>query len=227
MLTDYFLFTEEELKKAKSRQPLPCKCESCGKTFHKPKNQILSIIKRKRNEHIYCSRSCKCSKTLHSDTIYCNVKCDQCGKEIMRTEAWIKKVKHNFCSRSCAAKYQNAHKTSGYRRSKLEMYLEAKLAELYLDLEILYNDRQTLGNGLELDIYIPSRKLAFELNGPFHYIAAFGQGKLDKIQNNDSLKLQKCLELDIDLCVIDVSQQKYFTEKSSQKYLDIIKQFLK
>jgi len=144
----------------------------------------------------------------------------------MRTEAWIKKVKHNFCSRSCAAKYQNAHKTSGYRRSKLEMYLEAKLAELYLDLEILYNDRQTLGNGLELDIYIPSLKLAFELNGPFHYIPAFGKEKLDKIQNNDYLKLQKCQELGINVCVIDVSKEKPFTEKRGQKFLDIIKQFL-
>ena len=225
MLSEYYLFSEDEFNNAKSRQLLPCKCVTCGKKFYRQKHWFFRYIKRGQTV-IYCSL--KCTMTMKSRLApKTTISCEQCGKEFDRNISQIKKTKHNFCSRSCAAKYYNAHKTTGYRRSKLEMYLEAKLAELYLDLEILYNDRQTLGNGLELDIYIPSRKLAFELNGPFHYIAAFGQGKLDKIQNNDSLKLQKCLELDIDLCVIDVSQQKYFTEKSSQKYLDIIKQFLK
>ncbi len=221
MLIEDFLFTEDELKTAKSRQLLPCKCHSCGKVFYKPKNWLLSTIKAKL-KHVYCSIAC-CGTTKNTKI---NTNCEYCGKEISKNEAWFKITKHHFCSQSCAAKYRNAHKTSGFRRSKLEIYLESRLTELYPDLEILYNDRQTLGNGLELDIYVPSKKMAFELNGIFHIIPVFGQEKLDIIQDNDSLKLQKCQELNIILCVIDVSREKGFTEKRGQKYLDIIKNFI-
>jgi hypothetical protein len=220
MLNEDFLFTEEELKNAKSQDLLPCKCNFCGKTFYRYKRDILTNIKLKR-KHIFCSHKCSSSNI----TTYF-LKCEQCGKEIIRTESWSKKSKHHFCSHSCAVKYQNTNKTTGFRRSKLEIYLENRLTELYPNLEIIYNDRNTLGNGLEIDIYIPSLKLAFELNGPFHYIPAFGQEKLDNIKNNDSLKLQKCQELDINVCVIDVSKEKGFTEKRGNKYLNIIKQFL-
>ncbi|HQK63057.1 MAG TPA: hypothetical protein PLV67_05690 [Methanofastidiosum sp.] len=220
MLIENFLFTEEKFKNAKSRDLLPCKCKSCDKIFYRAKNEILTHIKHKF-KYIFCSSNC--SKTYIEKT---DIKCEQCGKEItIRKKSWIKRSKHHFCSQSCAAKYHNAHKTSGFRRSKLEKYLEAKLTELYPDIEILYNDRNTL-DGLELDIYIPSLKLAFELNGVFHIIPVFGKEKLENTQNNDYLKLQKCQELNIVLCVIDISKEKRFTEKCGQKYLDIIKQVL-
>lgn len=219
MLNEQFLFTEEELKNAKSLDMLPCKCNFCQKVFYRTKSQIIRNIKGKHN--IFCSNKCNPygPKGIHIMT------CEQCSKEIIKTNNQFKRVEHHFCSQSCAAKYQNVHKTKGFRRSKLEIYLEAKLTELFPNLKILYNDRNILG-GLELDIYIPSLKLAFELNGPFHYIPAFGQEKLEKIQDNDSLKLQKCQELGINVCVIDVAKEKSFTEKRGQKYLDIIKQFL-
>ena len=70
--------------------------------------------------------------------------------------------------------------------------------------------------------YLPKLNLAFELNGIFHYEPIFGESKLDRIQNNDNRKFQACLENGIELCIIDTSSQKYFKEKSSQKYLDII-----
>jgi hypothetical protein len=147
-------------------------------------------------------------------------------KKIERPDYHIKKTKNNFCSHSCSIKFQNAHKTSGYRRSKLEIYLETKLYEMFPNLEIVYNDRKTLPSSLELDIYVPSLKLAFELNGIFHYIPAFGEEKFDKIQYNDYRKLKECQDLNINLCVIDISHQKRFTEKSSEKYLEIIKSFI-
>lgn len=80
---------------------------------------------------------------------------------------------------------------------------------------------------MSLDIYIPSLKLAFELNGIFHYKPIFGNDKLTKTQNNDNKKLQACLEQNIELCVIDVSSQKYFKQNTSQKYLDIIIDIIK
>ena len=60
------------------------------------------------------------------------------------------------------------------------------------------------------------------LNGIFHYEPIYGQDKLSQIQNNDNRKFQACIENGIELCIIDSSQQKYFKEQSSLKYLNII-----
>jgi len=44
---------------------------------------------------------------------------------------------------------------------------------LYPDLVIHFNKKDAINS--ELDIYIPSLKLAFELNGIFHYEPIFGK----------------------------------------------------
>jgi len=81
---------------------------------------------------------------------------------------------------------------------------------------------------LFVNIYIPSLQLAFELNGIFHYEPIFGKtkneknDKLNKIKDHDKGKFKSCIEKEISLCIIDTSLQKHFTEKSSQKYLDIV-----
>ena len=59
-------------------------------------------------------------------------------------------------------------------------------------------------------------------NGIFHYEPIYGLEKLQSIQNNDTRKFQACLERGIELCIIDSSSQKIFSEKSSRKYLEII-----
>jgi hypothetical protein len=65
-------------------------------------------------------------------------------------------------------------------------------------------------------------KLAFELNGIFHYESIYGEAKLHQIQNNDKRKFQACLERGIELCIIDSSNLKYFKESNAKPYLDII-----
>lgn len=129
-----------------------------------------------------------------------------------------------FCSRSCAATYNNKYKKHGTRRSKLEQWLEEKLTVLYPNLEIVYNDKQIIKS--ELDIYVPKLKLAFELNGIFHYEPIFGETKLSQIKNNDNRKFQACLENNIELCIIDASSMKYFKPKKATEFLLIIKNII-
>jgi len=225
MNNEQFLFSEWEFDEAGSRDKLPIKCAACDKTYNLPKNQIQTKIKEGYKQ-IFCSYKCSIDYRNQNTTSQI-VKCSQCGKEIKKANSQISKSGNNFCSRSCAAKYNSTHKTSGYRRSKLELHLQNVLEEKYLNLNIEYNDRKTL-DGLELDIYIPSLNLAFELNGIFHYQPVFGKSdeerdsKFQNILDKDARKHQLCQEKNINLCIIDVSSQKKFTVKSSQKYVDAI-----
>lgn len=59
-------------------------CPICNKEFHAQRKKI-----------IYCSPQCG----LEARTTRTIVHCDLCGKEIVRTQAVIKKNKHNFCSK--------------------------------------------------------------------------------------------------------------------------------
>lgn len=148
------------------------------------------------------------------------VVCYTCGKVFHKQRHRIKDGKPDFCSNSCAATYKNCHKNHGTRRSKLEDWLEDQLLKLFPELEIHFNRKDAIN--AELDVYIPSLKLAFELNGVFHYEPIYGAEKLASIQNNDNRKFQACLEKGIELAFINCSEQTKFKESSSQIYLDII-----
>jgi len=106
----------------------------------------------------------------------------------------------------------------------LERWLEDRLTLIYPDLEFHFNRKEAIES--ELDIYIPSLKLAFELNGIFHYEPIHGNDKLDKIHANDHRKMLACAERDIELCVIDASSLKYFKEKRVMPYLEGIQNII-
>jgi ssDNA-binding Zn-finger/Zn-ribbon topoisomerase 1 len=204
------------LRSLKYKDRVEIACSVCGKPFITTKVRIMHSF-WKDASYIVCSRKCGDSKQYTSITLPCG----QCGKSTTRTLKEFKKSKSGFifCSRSCNAIYGNSHKTTGIRRSKLEVYLEEQLSKLY-SFEFHFNRKDTIN--AELDIYIPSLKLAFELNGIFHYESIFGDKKLSQTQNNDNRKFQACLEQGIELCIIDTSGQSYFKVSTSQKYLDII-----
>jgi hypothetical protein len=209
------LYTENEFLKAKHNDKLPCQCQTCNKTFFIFKRVIIDSLNNRNGNCNYCSQKCNTSRRTRQ-----KVNCTNCGNVFEKTNSELKKSKNHFCSSSCAATYNNTHKTTGNRRSKLEKYLEIELNNQYPDLQILFNNKTIIDS--ELDIYIPLLKLAFELNGIFHYEPICGQEKLQQIQNNDNRKFQACLEQGIELCIIDTSQQKYFKEQTSKKYLNII-----
>ena len=211
------LYTEEEFKTTKDRSLLPLKCEHCGKTFHKMKNRIKVALSGKDEfKAQFCSNYCNGQNKITVQIL----SCEQCGKSFQRNQAEINKSKHHFCSQSCAAKYSNSHKQTGTRRSKLEVWLESQLTSLYPKYEFHFNRTNTIN--AELDIYIPELKLAFELNGIFHYEPIYGQNKLDKMQTNDHRKMLACAERGIELCVIDNSKFTHFKPQGAKKYLNII-----
>jgi len=211
------LYTQEEFDNAKGCDKLPCKCKYCKETFFRYKYIIKAALNPKNKQtNDYCSRNCQYQSQFKHETI----RCDNCNIEIKKLISTTKRHKNHFCSHSCSTKYFNAHKTTGIRRSKLEIWLESQLTFLYPSLEIHYNKKDAIGS--ELDIYVPSLKIAFELNGIFHYEPIYGNNKLDQIKNNDSRKYKSCIDLNISLCIIDSSQLKYFKEKNCKKYLDII-----
>lgn len=191
--------------KPKRRRRIERICDNCYKSY----DTIPSI--KSRFCCIECSRSFTKPKKIF--------KCRQCNKEILLDNYEIKDRK--FCSQSCSTTHRNINAPFSCNRSKLEIWLEDKLKQLYPKLDIKYNDKYVV-NPLELDIYIPSLYLAFELNGIFHYEPIFGKQRLERQQNNDNNKFQKCIGKLISLCIIDTSSQKRFNDKSNQKFLNII-----
>jgi hypothetical protein len=182
-------------------------CPECKNLFHRMKNVIQSKFGKSKNQQfLYCSHACsaKASITL------CKVNCLQCNKLFDKLPNAIRKFPNNFCTNSCAATYNNVHKTTGVRRSKLESWIESRLTKCYPNLEIQFNCKKAITS--ELDIYLPTLQLAFELNGIFHYEPIFGIEKLSSIQRNDTKKIKACLERHIELIIIDNSEMTYFRE---------------
>lgn len=135
------------------------------------------------------------------------------------TELSLKEHAH-FCSRSCSAQYNNRRKKFGAtRRSKAEDYLCKLLRRDFPHLTLVQNDRSLLPSGLEIDIFIPSLKLAIELNGPMHYYPLFGESKLKKIQAADVQKQLEIQSVGCNLLVVDISAYGYF--KKAQSVLEV------
>lgn len=195
-------------------------CDICKNTFIRGRNEIRKIFKYiYKNPHTFCSRECFIDfKNKH----VVKDKCATCGAEVRRKlyETAKSKSGNFFCSRSCSATFQNTHKTIGARRSKLEVWLEEQLRNIYPNLAILFNNKEAINS--ELDIYFPELSLAFELNGIYHYEPIHGPEKLASIQNNDTRKFQACLENNIELCIIDSSSMKNFKISKANFYLSII-----
>ena len=214
LVTKLFKCTQQEFDNLKTTEKVPLHCPVCNKDFSRTKKRLLENNK-KGLVLKYCSNACQ--KFLKTQEVTKECSCLNCFKTIFKKGWELRKSKNTFCSKTCATTYNNKNKTHGTRRSKLEKYLEKQFAFLYPDLEILYANKQVIG--AELDIYIPSLKLAFEIQGIFHYKPIYGQAKLESIQKNDLEKIKKCKESNINLIHIDVSKQSKVNPNTSNEYL--------
>lgn len=218
-------FTNEEFEKCKADEKLKIECYNCNVIFFKKKKyvkQVINKIKRYETECRFCSL--ECSYKYKEEKIY--IKCTNCNEEVTKRPCNRNTTKSGnlFCSSSCSASYNNKNKKYGTRRSKMEIWIEECLKNKYKDLEIIFNGKEAINS--ELDIYIPSLKLAVELNGIFHYEPIYGDKKLESVQNNDNRKFQACLEKGIEFCTIDISSSKHFKPERDKKYLDIIEKII-
>ena len=210
------LISIEQMLSFKYSDMIPLRCDYCQQNFERMQKYIKSNLKLRAYKGHFCSNAC----SVKSRDVRKEVECKQCNKKFLKKRCYLIKSPISFCSSSCAATYSNTHKTHGCRRSKLEVYFEQILPNKYPSVEFHFNRKDAIFS--ELDIYIPNLKLAFELNGIFHYEPIYGLNKLDQIQNNDHRKFQACLEKNIELCIIDTSSLTYFKPEKAQKYLDII-----
>lgn len=212
------LLSDEEFNLCKTNDMIPIECECCGKRFTVRKHYVVDSLNRHDgNYYRYCCHKCRnISEGKRIETV-----CAHCGKTIYKTLREYSKSSNHFCNSSCAASYNNMHKKSGCRRSKLEVYIETRLKDEYPEMEILFNDKSIIDS--ELDIYIPSLRIGFELNGIIHYKPIYGVEKYDRVVSNDEAKKRLCESNEIALHVIDTSGQKRFNEHTSIKYFDYIR----
>lgn len=189
------------------------KCFHCHKKIKKFKSEV------NRTQHQYCSYKCA-NKHQPSQSKHLDVVCLMCAQSFRKKRNSVLRSPNHFCSRSCSVRYHNLHKTKGSRRSKLETYIEQQLKLRYETLDIHFNRKDSVG--AELDIFIPSLKLAFEINGVFHYKPIFGNDKFKQIQENDIRKSKLCHERQVVLHSINTSHMFHFKEQDAKKYLDAI-----
>ena len=210
------LYTQEQYSAASWTDLLSLQCEYCNKTFTIIKTRINSEFNHPKGHNRYCSN--RCAGLAKRNRVL--ITCKQCNIQFEIHPYRLKIVPNPFCSYACSASYNIARRTNFSYVSQLEKWISEALIEKYPRLEFHFNHRDTIL--MELDIYIPSLHLAFEINGPSHYQPIYGKENLAKVKWNDARRKKLCEQAGICLHIIDTSEYPSFKIKTSQPYLDTI-----
>jgi hypothetical protein len=172
---------------------------------HRYRSTEFTLRLKKKNDCPICRniRVMKSNVKIGPKFTYSKVVCMNCNITFSKTNNAIKRSIRHFCSRSCSCSWHNTNKTYGFRRSKIEKYIETNITDRHQQLDFCFNDRKRIG--LELDILIPTINLAIEINGITHYKPIFGKDKFETIRSNDKKKYDLCQSKGIELHVIDIS----------------------
>jgi len=211
----------DELRKKNSI--IKIKCSRCQKEYEISSVRYRMIIEEDPIHKFYCSKECQnLGQKINGNYDKIIVKCNQCGKECEKLRYVYKRHKLAFCNKSCRGKYfVQFNGLGGDKRSQLEEKIESYLKNDYPNLDIIFNDRNVCYS-MELDIYIPSLKLAIEINGPVHFEPIYGQETLESIQKKDATKLKICNTKHIDLSII-TEKINYNIDNSRDIYLKRVK----
>lgn len=193
-------------------------CRQCNKPITRRPSEIRKV------ENVFCSSSCSATfynkarkKPIQNKPVLLPkvakspVACLKCGNLTLNRK---------YCSGSCRNQANN--KLIKGHRSKAEYMLSTAISKHFPSLKFETNNR-TILNGLELDFYFPSLKLAIEWNGIFHYAPIRGDSALAKIQSKDAQKIHLCKEAHIDLIIIcDRTSHLSFIQETINDIIDKI-----
>lgn len=148
-----------------------------------------------------------------------------CGKEISRkSQGYCKKCapKHKIVSDEVREKLRRAGKKSANiqrekRRSKNEILFSELISE---NFKIVCNE--SMFNGWDADIIIPSKKIAILWNGNWHYKEICGQ--LKQVQNRDRIKYDEIVKAGyLPYIIVDFGKfSKNKCEKEYNRFVDFV-----
>lgn len=179
-------------------------------------------LKNNKVQNIFCGRICS---NAHQNQRL-ELPCATCGKVCFKQMHELKRSKSGnvFCNLSCANTWSNFSAKKKISKSILENYIQEQLKIDFPFLEMAFNYMGAIES--ELDVYIPSLKVAIEINGPLHYTPALGQYRFDTIRANDVKKTKACKAAGIQLYLLDASKFKYLSDSSRNRYYPQIRSLI-
>lgn len=169
------------------------------------------------------------SNKKHEDSYYQGI-CEWCHKPIDLKNKKNKEGIRHFCNGTCRNLFLNANKEIGYgshlgyQVSKWELQFRELLDKYHIYYES--NKRDLIPSKYEIDIWIPNKKMAIELNGIWHYdpkVYNYNMEKFNKRIQKDKIKEKEVKELGYTFIVFKDNEienkEKFFEEFIKQNLL--------
>lgn len=220
-ITHYFSDVEPEVLRNRAKKAVETKkkrnydfgASMRGKTLSPATKEKISKASKKQNQKKSRAANQRilekaAEASLHIENINdwsLQIKCVICGNIFTRTKQYFHdcKFRHDMCD-IC------------YPKDRISSFVEKEIlafVEEICEEKVISNNRSAL-NGKELDIYIPSKQIAIEVNGVYWHSEIL-LASLEIHKHKDFMKYNLCKEQGIQLITI------YDTEWVSKK--DIVK----